>query len=345
MQKKDFDLIMEEITAELTGEPDHDIPYLKQKAEAYKDSEFAQEIARACGRLIFSALSDDKKEEFDRLFKNHSLGIESVIEEAQFNMYRQKFDVAKKILTAAVEKVENLNMYQDDAVSEYHTFNSPIEELIYRYFHKPEKDLRQAPEPFSELYFNLGCVLFELKNFAEADEALKKAARWNPIDPQISFEHAEIFKQNGDMKEFYKRTLNVFPHAYKSEHVARCYRNLGYYFVEEKLWKVAAGCYLLSTHYTTDKRQAQSELWYIQQKAGKNFSLPTIDEIKKFSEQYEFPFSANEDIIGIALEFGRRTAQDGQIDLAKYFLGIAYDLTKSEEIKKILDGLDDIKSE
>ena len=340
MSREDFDLIMRKITVGLNGDPAHDIPYLQQQAQAYKDGEFGREIARACGRLMFDALPEDKKAEFGRLTENNRLGLAAVIEEAQFNMYRRKFPVAEKILSAAVERLEKLNMYRDDAVSEYHTFNSPIEKILYAFLHNPKKTLRQAPEPISDLYLNFGCVLFELKKFTDAELALKKAARWNPIDPNISFEHAEIYKRRGDMAEFYARTIDVYPRAYTKNFLARCYRNLGYYFVEEKLWKPAAACYMFSTHYEPNGKQAQSELWYIQQNADENFSLPSVAEIEQYSEQYKIPLTANRDIVGLALEVGRQTAQAKQNDLAKYFFGIAYDLTESDDIKKMLDDLD-----
>ena len=341
MSKLEFEYVMRKITAGLTGDPAKDIPYLKQMSETYKNSEYAKEILRACGRLMFSVLPDDKKAEISRLTENHLLGIESVLDEAQFNIYRQKFDVAKKILSAAVANVEKFNMYQDDAVSEYHSFNTLIEEILYTHIYNPKKDLRQAPEPLSNLYLTFGCVLFELKDFDAAEVALKKAMRWNPIDPRISFEYAELFKQNGDMNSFYKFTLQIFPRIYSSEHLARCYRNLGYYFVERRLWKVAAGCYLLSINYSTESKQAQSELWYIQQKAGENFSLPTPEDVKRFAEQYKFPLGADEDVVGIAVELGKHAFKNGQLDAAKYFFGIAYDLTNVDELKEILDTLDD----
>lgn len=341
MSKLEFEYVMRKITAGLTGDHTKDIPYLTQMAETYKNSEYAKEISRACGRLMYDALPDDKKAEIGRLTENHLLGIESVLDEAQFNMYRRKFDVAKKILSAAVAKVEEFNMYQDDAVSEYHSFNTAIEEILYAHIYKPKKDLRQAPEPLSNLYLTFGCLLFELKDFDAAEVALKKAMRWNPIDPRIFFEYAELFKQSGDMNSFYKFTLQIFPRAYSSEQLARCYRNLGYYFVERRLWKVAAGCYLLSTNYETESKQAQSELWYIQQKAGENFSLPTLEDVERFAKQYKFPLGADEDVIGIAATFGMQAFNDGQRDAAKYFLGIAYDLTDADEFKDILDTLDD----
>ena len=59
------------------------------------------------------------------------------------------------------------------------------------------------------------------------------------------------------------------------------------------------------------------------------------------AEKYNFPLGADEDIIGIAIEFGRQLAQSGQTDSAKYFLGIAYDLTGDDQIKEFLDRLND----
>ena len=195
MANTDFDTIMQEITAGLTGDPKKDVPYLNDKAKSYQNSKYAKEIARACGRLLYSVLPKEAREKADRMAANHSLGIQSVIEEAQFNAYQKKFDVAKDLLVSAVGKVEKLGMYQDDAVNEYHTFNEPMEDLIYKYRNQPKKTSRQVPEPLSDLYLNLGSVLFELGDMDAAKVALEKAMRWNPINAPIAFEHAEIYKK------------------------------------------------------------------------------------------------------------------------------------------------------
>ena len=255
-------------------------------------------------------------------------------------MYQKQFDAAKDLLASAVAHYEEIAFFQDDAVSEYHTFNTPIEEIIYRHRCQPKKELRQAPEPLSLLYMNLGVVLLELEEMDAAKDALEKAMRWNPIDADIAFEHAEIFKKLGRMDEFFKLTMGIFPNVYQRRHLARCYRNLGYYFVEKELWEVAASCYLISIHYDKDTPQAQSELWYIQQKADAGFSMPTSEEeIEKYARQYHIPMGANQDVIGIAMYFGEQSEKGGQIDAAKYFYSIAYDLTGFDEIKERIDAL------
>ncbi len=339
MAKADFDSIMQEITAGLTGDHEKDLHYLKGKCEEYKNHKYAKEITRACGRLIFEALPNETKEKVSRITDNHLLGIKAVLEEAQFNIYRKKFNVGKDILNSAVEKVEKLDMYQDDEVSEYHTFNEPMEEILYKHRYQPEKTLRQAPEPFSELYLTLGSVHFELGDMEEAQIALEKAMRWNPMDAAIRFEHAELFKKKGDMDEFFKLTMQIFPNVYQSRHIARCYRNLGYYFVEKALWKVAATCYILSIHYDQDASRAQSELWYIQQNAGSDFSMPSNEKIGEIAKQYNIPLGADRDVVGIAIGIGEQAEKAGQLDAAKYFYSVAYDLTNLDEIKDRLDSL------
>ncbi len=339
MAKEDFYSIMQEITAGLTGDHEKDIPYLHDKCEEYKNHKYAKEITRACGRLIFAVLPKETQDEFNKVTENHLLGIQSVIEEAQFNVYQKRFNVAKELLVSAVEKVEKIGMYQDDAVSEYHTFNEPMEDLIYKYRNQPEKTSRQAPEPRSDLYLNLGSVLFELGDMEAAKVALEKAMRWNPINAPIAFEHAEIYKKKGDMGQFFRLTMQIFPNVYRSKHLARCYRNLGYYFVEKKLWKVAASCLLLSIHYDKENPIAQSELWFIQQNAGADFSMPSNEEIETYARQYNIPLGADRDVVDIAIGWGEQTEKAGQIDAAKYFYNIAYDLTDLDEIKERLDAL------
>ena len=339
MEKNDFDYIIGEITFGLTGDPEVDIPYLREQANEYKDSKYGKEIARACGRLIYSMIPEEQKKDISKLSENYLLGVSSIIEEASFNMYQKKFDVARDMLSSIVEKLEKLDMYQDDAVSEYHTFNSLIEELIYANIHNPTKEIRRAAEPYSTLYLNLGVVLVELGELDAAKIALEKATRWNPIDPNISFEYAEIFKMQGDLDEFLRLTTEAYSHTYQSQHLARCYRNFGYYFIEKGLWQLAASCYLYSTRHDSDIKHAQSELWYIQQKAGPSFTMPTDADLLETFSEYKIPLGANRNIINLLVELANEAKSSGHIEYAKYFLETLYDLTGYRDVKEMLDEL------
>ena len=337
----DFDKIMHEITSGLTGNRDTDFEYLKEQMELYKDHEMSTEILRACGRLLYEVIPEDKKEALSKVLCKDEISTKAVLEEANFNIYKKNFKKALKLVESLVNRVEELNMFKDDQVSEYHTLNEPFEEILYDFKNKPGKKLRQASEPFSEIYLLYGNLLVEFKRFEEARIALKKALRWNPIDTKAYFEYTETYKMTGDFETFFNLTKAAFGISYRATAVARCYRNLGYYFVEKELYPEAVGCYLMSMQFEPDAKQVQSELYYINNKAKRTIPDPSMEELKGFAEKYGFPIQADDDIVGLSYSYGKHFLETNQKDYAKYFLTITYELTDMESVKELLEKLDE----
>lgn len=337
-KSKDFDSIMREITSGFTGDSSKDMPYLREKCEEYKNHEMAQEILRACGRLMYDMIPDDKKDELKKAINNDSSGTEAALEEIRFNIYKKNYDKALKMIEDLVKKVEELNMFQDDQVSEYHIFDEFFEEILYRHKYNPSKDLRRAQIPYTEIYSLYGGLLVELNQLDKARESLEKGLRWNPMNFQIMSEYIETFKMEGNMDKFFETTIEAFGIAIHATHVARCFRNLGYYFVERKLYPEAIATYLLSTRFEKDSKQVQSELYYINQVAG-GIKEPSYEDVTSYSEQYGFPTGAHEDILGLAYAYGKHYLEDGQNEAARYFMSILYELTQDDDVKKLLDGI------
>ena len=338
----DFDLIMEEITHGLTGDFPTDCSYLKEQMEKYKDHEMSKEIIRACGRIMYEIMPEDKKAEISKLMQKEDLRIDSTLEEVRFNIYQKNFEKAENIMEALVSKVDELastGMYQDDAVSMYFTFSSFFEEILYVTYNKPEKDVRRSDIPYAEVYLQYGSLLVDLKRYEDANAAMAKAVRWNPVNAGIAFEYAETFKLLGDMDKFFDISKGIFKFAYTPKDVGRCYRNLAFYFVEKKLWSEAIGCNLLSMEFDRDTPNAPSELYYIQQVTQGSVKKPSTVEMQAYSEKYGFPLGADNDVLGIAFTYGKHFLEDNQPDAAKYFLSIVYDLTKDKEIKSLIDQL------
>ena len=337
----DFDKIMHEITAGLTGDVDKDAKYLMDKSLEYKDSEYGKEIARACGRLLFDILPDDKKKIIDQESKNHFFGTNVILEEVKFNIYKHDFIKARHLLEMTIDKIEKVGLYQDDAVSEYHTFDNAMEFIIYSHLHKPKKTVRPVPESFSDIYFTYGSLLFELGEYDKSKTALEKAIHWNPVSPNIFFEYSELFKKDGDMESYWDLTCKIFQIAYTSSQIARCYRNLGYCFVEKNMWQEAASCYILSMNFDDENTMAQSELFYIQSKSPEEITAPTHEQLREYAQFYNFPLGANSDVIGLAVAFGRECMENQQYDEARFYFSIAYDLTGDDGIKSILEIISD----
>lgn len=339
-----YDEIMQSITYGLTGDFETDQIYLKEQMEKYKDHELGKEIIRACARIMYQIIPDDKKEEIIKEIQNEDLGVESILEEAQFNIYKKNYKKADTLMKSLIKKVENLEkegVFQDDAVSMYFNFNNPFEEILYTFKNEPNKDIRISGIPFAEIYLQYGSLLFEMEKYEDAREILEKAMRWNPCSARIAFEYAETFKVVGDLETFFKISVDTFKIAYIPESVARCYRNLAFYFVEKELWSEAMACNIMSLHYEPDSKSAMSEIYYIQQKTNGSVPNPKVEEFDSYGEKYGFPIGADKDIIGIAYSYGKYflESDEDEQEAAKFFFTIMYDLTKDEEIKEIIDKL------
>ena len=336
---KSFDSIMSKITSGLTGDLAADKKYLREQMEEYKSHEMGTEILRACGRLMYDLIPADKKEEISKVIGNELKSIESTLDEIRYNAYKNDIVTAMKLSEALVEKVDRDPMFKNDAVSEYFTFNEFFEELLYACYNDLSKSIRRAEVPFADVYLQHGSLLFEQKRYLEARDVLEKARRWNPASAKIAFEYMETYKVVGANERFAELTKEAFKYAFRPQDVARCYRNLGYYFIEKELYKEAAGCYLMSLQFDRDNKTAQSELYYIRTKAPKGFKEPTLDELREYGAKYGFPIGADDDVLGIACAYGKHFAENGQVDGAIYCLGIAYGLTGDESIKEAIDQL------
>ena len=340
-----YDEIMQEITAGLSGDSKKDFKYLKKQCDKYKDSEYGREIVRACGRLMATLLTDEQKAEISKAMNNHDLGIEATLEEVRFNQYQKNFDKALSLLEPLVRKAEEMNengMFSDDKVSEYYCFDSLMEEILYSYYTKPEKDLRHSDIGYAKIYTQYGSLLIDLERWDDAQKALEKAREWDPASAYVIFELCETYKHKKQLDLYFDTMKDAFKYAYEPKTVARCYRNLGWYFVEKELYDEAMAVYVMSLQYEQSDFVG-SEMYYISQKTGKTVSQPTLEDIKKVADKYGFPVGAHKDVVGIAYSMGRQALEADNKDMALFFLGIVYSLTEADEVGELLKKLNEEK--
>lgn len=334
-----YDEIMREITAGLTGDEEADCIYLKEQMEKYKDHEFSQEIIRACGRLFYDLIPEDKKKEIGQVFENDISGIHAVLDEVRFNIYKKDFKKALELMEVLVEKTERNPMYQNDSVTEYFSFETPFEFFMYVQRNECNKEVKWIQYPYAAIYLQYGSLLYDLQRYGEANQMLEKALRWNPMSARILYEYAETFKVMGDNEKFFALSKKAFEIAYTRADIARAYRNLGYYFVEVEKYQAAIGCYLLSLEYDKESKNAQSELYYIHQKTGGSVKEPTLEELEVIAEAEGIPMGLNEDVLGIAVAYGKHFLENDEVDGARAMFEIAYELTRDEAFEKILEDI------
>lgn len=336
-EKNDFEVIMKEITMGMTGDPETDIKYLFEQMEKYKEHEYSKEILRACGRLMYEIIPEDQKEELNKLIDKDNMGFNAAFEEIQFNIYKKNYDKALKLMENMVRNYEEQGLYANDAVSEYYCFREAMEEILYRLYNEPQKDLRIAQIDYAEMYFQYGSLLIEMNRIEDAANALEKAKRWNPSSAKIVFEYAETFKMRGMIKEFGEITRSVFKYAFRPADLARCYRNMAFYFVENKEYKVAVCCLLYSIQFEKSE-MVSSELYYISQKTGEMYN-PSEDELKKHFKTHGIPTGPEVEMLKNAYAYGMHFHDHGDDDNAVYFFEIFAAFINDDEVNKILEEI------
>lgn len=334
-----FSEIMQQITAGLTGDTEHDAAWLREQCGKYRDHEMAREILRACGRLLAAMMPEEDLQEIHRILRNALQGYESILEEVQFKAHQGKFPEAIALLEPLIREIEEGGLYEDDQVSEYHCFDEFFEEVLYREWEKPARDLRRCDFPYAFIYFQYGSLLFEMKRFEDARSALEAALKWNPASAMIGFEHAETYKMLRQLEEFRARTLELFRYAFRPEQVARCFRNLGYYYVEKRQWEAAVTCYERSLIFEPDSQAAMSELFYIREESGTDLLHLYGEELEACARRCLFPTGPDPDVIGLAYGWAKYFLEEPNIGGARYCLGIVYGLTQDEQIRALMEKL------
>lgn len=335
----DLNSIMEQIKAGLTGDRETDIKYLLEQSEKYKNHKDGKLILRACSRLLDDLQSDEPQQEIKTIRKETEQHTVDVIKQVQADIKQKDYMKAAGRLEELLADIESKKLYEDDQVSEYHDFSDSFQVALYSSLNNTTKQQRPTGLHFELLYLEYGSLLVELKEYDKAALALQKGLRCNPLSPDLNFEYMEIFKVTGQLDEFYKLAADMFKKAYRPRDVARCYRNIGFVFIERQLWPVAKLCYLLSLKYDDQAKQALNELAYIDDKAGAKVEAPGQKEAVELAAQYGFPFGADPDVVRQAYHYGKIMLEDKKYESAKYYLGIAYQLAPLEEIRKLLEQI------
>ncbi len=270
-----------------------------------------------------------------------NLQLDEALYESQKYMDNYEWDKALPILEKMVKKVEELEPYKDDDYTEYHSFHEKLEGLLYEEFEKPMKEVCNISDPISDLYLAYGSALLGLEQKEESKEALLTALHWNPVHPAIHLQLADWERYYGEAEGVIKCASEAMKWAFHMKDIGNCYYYFGWYTYRKGAYAAALGYYHLCSDLGDGWRKLFSDsdqmMIVIQGKA----EPPTLEEMEKYSIQYNVPLACNSKIVDFVLKMGDEAMADYEPRTAYYFYSILYEMTGSENVRKALDVLEE----
>ncbi len=263
-------------------------------------------------------------------------------EETRELFKNRKLQEAANRIQKAIEELELDPPVSEDDECICFDFKTAMEEVIYRQEEKPKKKVRLAEAPVSNAYLISGSIAMELEDYTLALRRLEQAMDWNPINPEIAFEYAEVVKRMGAIDQFLELTRRIFPHIYSPSQLAHAYRNVGYYFEKKEMWREAVGAFMFSLGYESVPVIHQ-ELAAIAKDKGQEAAAPDLGEFEDICREHDIPFGPDRDLVGLAISHGMYFIKEKDGLRGEYFLRVAHGLTKDPQLAELLKAMEEQK--
>lgn len=292
---------MDDIKSNLNGDSKHDIKFLMEAAEKNKDSEYAQEIARECGRLIFSLLPEDMLSEFSTAIEQDVMYNDEPLQAwLELSSNNENEAALKTIEPFALKlfKAQEEGMFAEDKVSKYFNYDTMLEYVLIREHIKTEKEIRDATVRFSSAYAAYASSLFDAGRFEESITWNKRAIQWKPVCFYYYTELAENYKQLKDITKAENWTDAAFKYVISPSEMAKWLRTKAFISIERKKYELAAAELIVSLGLEQSE-YAINELIYLKSECNYDVDSITMEDAIKFLVKNEIPFRASDENLAI----------------------------------------------
>ncbi|WP_295610828.1 tetratricopeptide repeat protein [uncultured Methanobrevibacter sp.] len=334
-----YEEIINEIKANLGENKELNKRYLSSQMEKYVDHPYNKEIIREISRMMWDCLTEEEQMEFAEISEKEN-PIMDILNDVSQDIEMGEFKIALEKLDKFIENYPA--MFEDDKVSEYHFFTNPLEELLFYKYVGAEKIVRYIPDnkPVLDLYYIYGFLLLETNKYDKAEEYLKKAIKINPVSSRIILELCEIYKLHTyNYNKYFMYATDALKYAYMPQDIARSYRSLGYYYIEENQFETAFALFRYSMEYELNP-MAYSEINYIQNK-DKSIDL-SLDESMEIIKNKNIQLGVNPFILETLDEFIREYEENKLYSQTLYFLELKYNLTNDEKLIEKIENLQEL---
>lgn len=263
--------------------------------------------------------------------------IPEIIKEMDTFVKEERYDEAYQFAK------ENINLNKEYIEGEY-TFKNLLEELLFQItINKEIKRKYPLILDYSALYSNYGNVLLHFNEYEEALRSFELAYNYNPVNAKAIFGLCEIYRNNNDWDEYYRLAIQSFKYAYTREDLARSFRDLSFYYLNEfensnnkEDIKLAIYLNKLALSYDDYENHSFDE---VNNDILNEYDGHSIEDIKEYLKSKGLPYGPSIEVVTICKNLGFQLDEDKKVVPALFYFNIAYDLTHDPAIKDVIDDL------
>lgn len=325
--------IKKAIRKQLSGDFEKDKQFLSDKSEEYV-KENNEEGISAVIDLLAEIMPEEYQKSIMRIMYINGKRLDKVYADiVEIINSKQNLEKALELAEALYSKITE--GFAETETSKFVSLRNTFEDNLYQIVFKPQKTLNRSPFDFARMISSYGYILVEYRELDKAEEVLKKAIEYNPVDCGPKFELTEIYKLRKDKDKIIELTKDTLKVASSPAAIARCYANMGYMCVDLKEYDDASVFYYASLIFYPHLG-VNAELRNIVTITGQKIATPDRNKIDKVFEKYGLEYGADKTVTEISALLAQQCLMDNNIKDALIYLKILYGITNDPKIQDII---------
>ncbi len=261
------------------------------------------------------------------------------LDEMELFIENKSYDMAMERLNHCL-RPEILSRYGEAAQGEVRiNVEEAFEAVIAANYLYPKDNIILEKYPFGALYFYRGTVSLLKKEYDAARKDYFLAKNRAPASFLFAFRYGEEFKRNGDMRSYLESTRELFTIAFRPGDIAQCFRNMGYFFVEEQQYRLARTFYVMSTFHQEKNEAVEKELEYISRVTGGTIDSTSRSDVEYAVREYDIPLLGNTELLNLATQMAHYYLEKGEKEMTRYYFDIAYNMSQKDRIEGLIGKL------
>lgn len=327
-----YEEILNDLKSKLTDDVKENDSMLRKAAESFAKEKNTDGV-KAAGELLIENMPEEEVEEIKRI--THVDGVRlDVMHQQIVEMINKHNSVEAKPLAERLYKKITVE-FKESEKAKFVSTRNPFEDNLLQILFKQDKILNRAPFDLATYLTTYAYILTETGSPFDAIPVLRQAIEFNPVDCGPMFELAEVYKLLGNRKRLFEITRDTVKIASSPVALARCYANIGYILIDSGDYDDAAAFYTASVMMYPHPAVPQ-EMRHLAQIKGTPLKQFSHEQIVNVLKKYEIGFDFNPEVIRVASEMAAYYLGERDIPNALNALKITYNMTKDENVKKII---------